>query len=130
MINWLGEYPTGIIFDTASGVGVPINNVVPTLEDFFNWYPDNRRVLLSTNGGSLWLVDPLNGEHDALAVPGYGGIDGAAASPDGSRVVYSCVQCNPSSDTQVHLVNPAGRDDQLLFETPMRSSIFCLVSGR
>jgi hypothetical protein len=54
---------------------------------FFNWYPDNRRILWGS--GSLALSDPISGTHILLAVPGYGEVSAAAASPDGQFVVYA-----------------------------------------
>lgn len=54
---------------------------------FYNWFPDNRQILYGIY--SLSLGDPNSGSSAPLAVPGYGGITGAAASPDGQYVVYS-----------------------------------------
>jgi dipeptidyl aminopeptidase/acylaminoacyl peptidase len=53
---------------------------------FFNWFPDNRQILWG--GSTLVLSDPVSGAQTTLVVPGYGGISGAAASPDGQQVVY------------------------------------------
>ena len=54
---------------------------------FFNWYPDNRRILWGA--GSLILSDPISGAHTVLADPGYGEVTAVAASPDGQFVVYA-----------------------------------------
>ncbi len=56
---------------------------------FFGWLPDNQRILYRDGFGNLILADPLSGDVTPLVVPGYGSVDGAAASPDGQFVVYS-----------------------------------------
>jgi Tol biopolymer transport system component len=66
--------------------------------------------------GSLWLADPISGEYTSLAVPGYGAIDGAAASPDGRKVVYAYRQNNLSPTTGIWLVDSTGRETKLLTE--------------
>ncbi|HEX2981056.1 MAG TPA: hypothetical protein VHO48_12380 [Anaerolineaceae bacterium] len=54
---------------------------------FLNWFPDNRQILWGES--ALVLADPFSGDLTPLVVPGYGGIIGAAASPDGRSVVYA-----------------------------------------
>jgi hypothetical protein len=94
--------------------------IIPTanlnFEQFFNWFPDNRQVLIRANLGSLWLADPVSGEHTPLAVPGLGAIDGSAASPDGSKVIYAYRQNNLSPTTGIWLVDSTGRDTKPLTE--------------
>lgn len=51
---------------------------------FFNWFPDNRNILYE----SLAFKDVISEETTTLVVPGFGGITGAAASPDGRFVLY------------------------------------------
>jgi TolB protein len=78
---------------------------------FFNWFPDNRQILWG--GGALVLADPISGEQTTLVVPGYGGITGAAASPDGQYVVYAY-----SSDTiyesGLWIIEASGQNPRLL----------------
>lgn len=54
---------------------------------FLSWFPDNNNFLWG--GGSLVLSDFSNGERTVLIIPGYGGIKGGAASPDGQYIVFT-----------------------------------------
>jgi hypothetical protein len=85
------------------------------IEDFLGWFPDNRHVVLRANSGSLWLEDSFSSEYLELFVPGYGSVFGAAASPDGYKVVYS-YQREMTKPSEVWMVNSDGRDTKLLFE--------------
>jgi WD40-like Beta Propeller Repeat len=102
------------IFSLDKREKIPIANL--NFEQFFNWFPDNRQVLIRANLGSLWLADPVSGAYTPLAVPGYGAIDGAAASPDGRKVVYAYRQHNLSPTTGIWLVDSNGRDTKPLTE--------------
>jgi Tol biopolymer transport system component len=115
----VGEWGASAIIDTASG------NLEPMFKDrpnplglFFNWYPDSRSILIRAENNyvdvGLWLVNTDTWEHTPLAVPGYGLVHGAAASPDGRKVVYSTKR-GISSPSEVWMVNANGRDAHLLF---------------
>jgi WD40 repeat protein len=78
---------------------------------FFNWHPDNQHILWG--GGSLVLADPYSGEQTNLVVPGYGGIIGAAASPDGQYVVYS-YSSDTVNETGLWIINTNGQHPRLL----------------
>lgn len=54
---------------------------------FFNWFPDNRKVLWGE--GALILEDLITGQKVRLVSLNYGKLNGAAASPDGQYVVFS-----------------------------------------
>jgi hypothetical protein len=115
-LSIVGDWGTGVIFDALNGKVYPISkNIVP--EDFFNWYPDNRHVLIQASLESLWLVDTISGEYFPLAVPGLGKVDAAAASPDGRSVIYSHYYKN---NTQLRIVDADGRNDRLILELPSR----------
>jgi dipeptidyl aminopeptidase/acylaminoacyl peptidase len=85
-------------------------------ERFFNWFPDNRHVLVRGSDSSLRLADPFGSEYIPLFVPDYNAVDDAAASPDGYKVIYS-YQHELGKPSQVWMVNSDGRDAKLLFET-------------
>ncbi|WP_172797904.1 PD40 domain-containing protein [Longilinea arvoryzae] len=80
---------------------------------FYSWFPDSRRIL--NGAGSLILKDPFTTNRTYLAMPGYGQVIAAAASPDGRYVVYSF-------DTDIlypkglWIVNTNGQDAHLLVE--------------
>lgn len=56
---------------------------------FLNWFPDSQQFLYRDGMGPLVLADLLSGDITILAVPGYGHVTAAAASPDGQYVVYA-----------------------------------------
>jgi hypothetical protein len=105
----------GILIDVSNGEIIPF---YPDFnqELFFNWIPDSQRILIRANSRSLWLADPFTGEHITLAVPGYFNVRGAAASPDGSKIVYAYDFGISSEPPQVRMINPDGRDDHLVFD--------------
>jgi len=115
----VGEWGAGAIIDTASGRLEPMFKDRPNpLGLFLNWYPDGRSMLIRAENNyvdvGLWLVNTDTWEHTPLAVPGYGLVDGAAASPDGRKVVYS-TKSGAFTPSEVWMVNANGRDAQLLF---------------
>jgi dipeptidyl aminopeptidase/acylaminoacyl peptidase len=109
-----GFYAT--LIDVSSGKTVPF---YPDFgqEVFFNWFTDNRRILIRANSRSLWLADPFTGDYFALAVPGYFNVTGAAASPDGKRIIYAYDFGVASDPPQVRMMNSDGRDDRLVFDS-------------
>lgn len=120
MVN---DWGNGIVFNTITGkIELPHPDVGFHMEKFFSWFPDNKRVLIQANMGSLWLADSLSGKYIILAVPGYGSVDGAAASPDGKSIIYSL--SGGISEPSIWKVNADGRNAQLLFELAGRVSFF------
>jgi Tol biopolymer transport system component len=114
----IDSWGSGAILDTRTGKNFPLAEGINS-EEFFNWFPDNRRVLVKVYGSALWLVDPILGPYQSsytpLAVPGYGGITGAAASPDGKYVIYSH-QDDFNSLSKVWLVDSNGRNAKQVAE--------------
>ena len=55
---------------------------------FFNWFPDNRQILYG-DGGSLRLGNVITGKTTTIFGAMYGVVRGAAASPDGRKVIFS-----------------------------------------
>ncbi len=106
--------PVGTILDLNTGKVGPILNGRRILA-FFNWYPDSKHILVQLDGNGLWLFDVNSEKGIPLAVPRLGAIGGAAASPDGQKVIYSHVMgcCSPS---EVWIVNADGRDAFKLFD--------------
>lgn len=85
-----------------------------SLDAFFGWYPDSQHVLVSPGGGLLlWNIYNFD-DYVPLAIPEYMSIDGAAASPDGQKVVYYSSN-DFSSTAGVWMVNADGREAHLLF---------------
>ncbi|PKO12764.1 MAG: hypothetical protein CVU39_22620 [Chloroflexi bacterium HGW-Chloroflexi-10] len=101
------------IFDTQKGIYEDTQLSLGSDGIFFNWFPDNNHILFSSI--SLAFMDTASGELTALAVPGYGGITGAAASPDGQYVVYG-YSSNIVYETGVWMVNTNGQNRQLLLK--------------
>jgi dipeptidyl aminopeptidase/acylaminoacyl peptidase len=115
----IGAWGVGGILDAQDGKYAPFpirwNRVI-----FYSWFPDNHRFLYRDDRGNLILVDPSNGEYAALFVPGYGAVDGAAASPDGRSIIYAYKNEVPpaTGKTGIWLVNSDGREARLLTEIP------------
>jgi Tol biopolymer transport system component len=114
-LAFTGMWGAGGTLDFNTGLIQPFS---PSLNFvmFYNWFPDSIRVLIKADDGSLRIGDPTSGEQVRI-VPGYGDIDGAAVSPDGSTVVYSHGH-DFVTPTEVWMVNADGRDAQLLFDMP------------
>ncbi len=112
----VGAWGAGSVYDISNGKLEPFSAFIqPKL--FFNWYPDNRRVLILGDSGYLYIVDPLSGDYTSLGTPEIGFIDGAVSSPDGLKVVYS-YRKDDFSNKEVWIVNADGTDAQLLFSSP------------
>lgn len=118
LLAMIDGWGSGAILDTSTGKKFPFADGVNS-EEFFNWFPDSRRVLVKVYGSALWLVDPILGPYQSsytpLAVPGYGGFTGAAASPDGKYVVYSH-RDDFNSPSKVWLVDSEGRNAKQVAE--------------
>jgi hypothetical protein len=84
----VGAWGSGMILDLDTGKSEPFS-AGGYIERFFGWSADSQRILIGANGGPLWLADPFALDFIPVFVPGAGGIDSAAASPDGRTVVYS-----------------------------------------
>ncbi len=85
----IGPWYAISIVDTRTGKIERVTFHYFLFDMFFNWYPDNRRILVRSDSQSLWLVDPTGDERTLLARLGYGSIDGAASSPEGKKVIYA-----------------------------------------
>lgn len=84
----IGPWKAASILNTQSGGIEPFSSNF-NIDQFYGWYPDNQRVLVRFESQGLWLVNPTGEEKTPLAVPCSGEVYGAAASPDGKRVVYT-----------------------------------------
>lgn len=78
---------------------------------FFNWFPDDHHILWG--GSALILADPFSGEHSVLVVPGYGGITGAAPSPDGRFIVYALHSTIPQ-ESGLWMIEATGQNRRLI----------------
>jgi hypothetical protein len=108
IISDMGEADVYSILDVNSGKVDPLIGG-KSLEAFFGWYPDNQHVLVGPSRGlALWNIFNIK-EYVLLAMPGYGDIGGAAASPDGQKVVYYSSN-DFSSSAGVWMVNVDGRE--------------------
>lgn len=94
---------------------------------FFNWFPDNRQILWG--GSTLVLSDPVSEAQTTLVVPGYGGISGAAASPDGQLVVYSYTSSTVYTPG-LWVINTNGQNPHLLAEGEPPSNIAWSPDGK
>jgi Tol biopolymer transport system component len=94
---------------------------------FFNWFPDNRQILWG--GSTLDLSDPVSGAQTTLVVPGYGGISGAAASPDGQLVVYGYTSSTIYTPG-LWVINANGQNPHLLAKGETPSNIAWSPDGK
>jgi dipeptidyl aminopeptidase/acylaminoacyl peptidase len=94
---------------------------------FFNWFPDNRQILWG--GSTLVLSDPVSGAQTSLVVPGYGGISGAAASPDGQLVVYGYTSSTIYAPG-LWVINANGQNPHLLAKGEPPSNIAWSPDGK
>lgn len=115
IVHHAGEADVFYLLDINSGKVDPLIGG-RTVDKFFGWYPDSRHVLVGPNGGLvLWNIYDFN-EYVLLAVPEYMSIDGAAASPDGQKVVYYSSN-DFSSIAGVWMVDADGRNAHLVFKS-------------
>ncbi len=96
-------------------------------EVFFNWFPDNRQILWG--GSTLVLSDPISGDQTTLVVPGYGGISGAAASPDGQFVVYGYTSSTIYTPG-LWIINANGQNPHLLTKGESPSNVAWSPDGK
>ena len=85
---------------------------------FLGWHPDSRQVLVRTDGVAdrgLWLINVDTGEHTALLVQLSPNIDGADASPDGQKVIYTFQVGGVTTHEEMWVVNVDGSDPHLIF---------------
>jgi len=108
----IGPWGTGMVVDLQTQQVRQIQDLI-SMDHFYNWFPDGKQLLAIINGGMLGLADIITGEYIYLVVPSYGGIYGAAASPDGYNVVYSA-QRDINSIPTIWMVNSDGRDAWVL----------------
>ena len=106
----------GRLVETATGGLYPFFETI-AMGVFYDWHPDNERILMRSHTGSLWLANPISGDLTAIVIPDYGSIYGGAVSPDGKQVVYSYDRGLDSPGVQVRIVNSDGRDDHLIVES-------------
>ena len=85
---------------------------------FLGWFPDSRQILLGGGGGSLSLLDPLKNEKILVAAHQYGAVIGAAASPDGRKIIYS--YNDNRGPAQTWMVDADGRNSQMLMNRGSR----------
>jgi Tol biopolymer transport system component len=111
---WEGGF-AGRLADTVSGQYFPFYETI-AMGVFYGWHPDNERILMRSDGGSLWLANPISGDFTTIVIPDYGSIYGGTVSPDGKQVVYSYDRGLDSPSAQVRIVNSDGRDDHLILE--------------
>lgn len=78
---------------------------------FLSWFPDNDSFL--SGGGTLVLFDFSKGDRTVLIIPGYGGIKGGAASPDGQYIVFT-YSTNTIYERGLWIVNSNGQNALLL----------------
>jgi WD40-like Beta Propeller Repeat len=116
----IGGWGTGNLIDLQSGAVEPFS--IPNFDNFYNWFADGHRVLGRGLGGELNLADPISGEFNSLAVPGYNSIDGAASSPDGMKVVYA--KGKGFSDSEIWFADSEGRNARKAFDLPVHASLF------
>lgn len=119
----MDDWGSTAILDVATGKTDDFDEFLTQVSHFFNWFPDNPQILARDNGDNLRLVNPVNGERILLAVVDYGIIDGAAASPDGYKVVYSHGN-DSNKPSEIRFVSADGRDSTLVFETSARPYSF------
>lgn len=110
-----GGWGTLKLFNIANGNFEQVTETFANIGRFYNWFPDSRQILYGSY--SLSLGDPISGEHIPLAVPGYGGITGAAASPDGKFVVYS-YSTDIVNTHGLWIINSDGQNAHLLAKVP------------
>jgi TolB protein len=113
-----GDWGAMGLSDVTKGKFETLNHYMDNVSvAFFNWFPDSRQILFRDSMGNLILADPITGEHTNLVVPGYGNVDGAAASPDGQDIVYSLSKHLGAPD-EIWIINTDGRDSRLLTNGP------------
>lgn len=78
---------------------------------FYNWFPDNQNFLWGE--GALILEDLISGLRTRLAVAGYDGLRGAAASPNGQYVVYS-YSTDKIYKSGIWIIDSTGQNSRLL----------------
>lgn len=122
-----GPWGTLNIFNTGDNV-FEKTVITPGSDDiFFNWFPDNSQILWG--GSTLVLSDLISGAKTTLVVPGYGGISGAAASPDGQWVVYGYTS-SAIYTPGLWAVNANGQNPHLLTEGESPSNIAWSPDGK
>ncbi|MBI4927594.1 MAG: PD40 domain-containing protein [Anaerolineae bacterium] len=94
-----------------------------------NWFPDNRRILFQDDYGPLVLLDPFTKAYTLLAVPGYGHVTAAAASPDGRHVVYA-YSTDIVYPRGLWIVNTNGQDAHLLVKDTEPNNIAWSPDGK
>ncbi len=109
----MGAWWAGNLFDISTGKLEPFYGRLGSVL-FFNWFPDNQRIIFCDELGNLLLADPVSGKYTRLGTFENGTKDGAAVSPDGLKVVYSTRTDNPSA-MAVWMVDSDGRNAHMLF---------------
>lgn len=115
------------IFNASNNVFEKMAITLGSDDVFFNWFPDNRQILWG--GSTLVLSDPVSGTQTTLAVPGYGGISGAAASPDGQLVVYGYTSSTIYTPG-LWVINANGQNPHLLAKGEPPSNIAWSPDGK
>lgn len=115
------------IFDTTKNKTVETYPIIGSYDIFYNWFPDSQSVLHGRD--ALVLSNIFTGEDTVFVVPGYGGIQGAAASPDGKHIVYSYTSDSTFAQG-LWIINSDGQNAHLLFEGTSPSNMSWSPDGK
>lgn len=126
-IAMTGPWGALSIFNASKNVFEKMSIMLGSDDVFFNWFPDNRQILWG--GSTLVLSDLESGNNTTLVVPGYGGISGAAASPDGQLVAYGYTSSTIYTPG-LWIINTNGQDAHLLTKGEPPSNIAWSPDGK
>lgn len=95
---------------SQSGVGVVVRDGSP------NWSPDGHVIFSSEEGGKteLWVTDRTGGHRNQLTFPP-GDADGAAYSPDGTRIAFHTQR---DGNLEIYVMNSNGNAPRRLTHDP------------
>jgi tricorn protease len=99
---------------------IPVDGTAPAkkitsidaLKRGYEWSPDSKWLLISTNDGRLLKAEASGKETKELASSKYGGIDSARWSPDGKFVVYAKADVTRSDD--IYMIPADGGEEKKL----------------
>ncbi len=123
-----GDWGVTDILDISTLSLLSVNDI-SDIEDFYGWHADNLHLLIRRNDGGLWMIDLVEKQHTPLAVSFYGRVQGAAASPDGKRVIYT-IDYGFSAPAEVWMINADGRDAHLLFKEILATNLAWSPDGK
>ncbi len=116
---------------------VPVDGTAPArmltsidaLKGGFDWSPDSKSLLITTNDGKLLKVDASGKETKELASSKYGGINSAHWSPDGKWVVYAKPDVTRSTDVYL-LPATGGEEKKITFDSSDEANPRFSADGR